>query len=51
MSQVTEEQILDALQSVDVPGKGQSVVALGLISGVAVKDGLVHVSIVAIGET
>ena len=45
MSKVTEEQILDTLQSVDVPGKGQSVVSLGLISGIAVKDGLVHVSI------
>ena len=42
---VTEEQILDALQAVQIPGENQSVVALGLISGLAVKDGLVHISI------
>ena len=50
MSKVTEEHILDTLQSVDVPGKGQSVVSLGLISGIAVKDGLVHVSIETTAE-
>ena len=42
---VTEEQILDALQAVQIPGENRSVVALGLISGLAVKDGLVHISI------
>ncbi len=51
MSQVTEKQILNALKTVNLPGESASVIDRELISGLAVKDGLVHVSIEATEET
>ena len=39
MSQVTEEQIIEALRRVNDPAKGQDIVSLGIISGMVVKDG------------
>ena len=45
MSSVTEDQILDVLQKVSVPGETHDLVALGLVSGLAVRDGLVQLSI------
>jgi len=45
MSSVSEDQILDALQTVSVPGEKNDVVELGLVSGLAVRDGLVQLSI------
>ncbi|MDP6352019.1 MAG: iron-sulfur cluster carrier protein ApbC [Alphaproteobacteria bacterium] len=38
MTQVTEQQILDALKQIRDPGRGQDVVALGMISGIVIKD-------------
>jgi len=45
MADVTEAQILDALQSVQDPFAKQSVVSLDMISGVAIKNGMVQFSI------
>ena len=45
MATVTEEQILDALQQVSVPGETHDVAELGLVSGLVVRDGLVQLSI------
>jgi len=45
MASVTEEQILEALRDVAVPGRGGDVVSLGLLSGLVVKDRMVHLSI------
>ena len=45
MASVEEEQIIEALKGVPVPGQGADVVSLGLISGLVVKDRMVHLSI------
>ncbi|MBL4720989.1 MAG: iron-sulfur cluster carrier protein ApbC, partial [Alphaproteobacteria bacterium] len=39
MSQVTEEQIIDALKSVVEPSSNKDIVSLGMVSGMVVKDG------------
>ncbi|MCG8689645.1 MAG: iron-sulfur cluster assembly protein, partial [Minwuiales bacterium] len=39
MSQVTEQQVLDALGRVTDPDSGRDVVQLGMISGLVVKQG------------
>ena len=45
MAQVSEEQVLDALKAVIVPGSGKDIVSLGMVSGVVVKDGNVGFTI------
>ena len=45
MSSITEDQVLDILQKVSVPGETNDVVELGLVSGLVVRDGLVQLSI------
>lgn len=45
MADVTEAQILDALQSVQDPIAKQSLVSLDMISGIAIKNGMVQFSI------
>ncbi|WGF88221.1 iron-sulfur cluster carrier protein ApbC [Marinivivus vitaminiproducens] len=50
MSPVTKEDVLRALGQVVVPEDGKDVVESGLIDGVAIKDGNVHVSMTA-GDT
>ena len=45
MASVEEAQIIEALKGVPVPGRGGDVVTLGLISGLVVKDRMVHLSI------
>jgi ATP-binding protein involved in chromosome partitioning len=45
MADITEATILDALQSVQDPLQKQSLVALDMISGIAIKDGMVQFSI------
>jgi len=45
MAQVTEPAILEALKSVQDPDKGDNLVALGMISGLVVKQGNVGFSI------
>jgi len=42
MTQVTEAAVLDALKRVQDPDRGQDVVSLGLVQGVAIKGGYVH---------
>jgi ATP-binding protein involved in chromosome partitioning len=42
---VTEEQILDALSSIVDPDRGADIVALGMVSGIAIRDGNVAFSI------
>jgi ATP-binding protein involved in chromosome partitioning len=39
MAQITKEQVLAALAGIEDPGQGQDVVALGMVSGVVVRDG------------
>jgi ATP-binding protein involved in chromosome partitioning len=39
MGQVTEQQILEALEAVVEPERGQNIVSLGMVSGLVVKDG------------
>jgi ATP-binding protein involved in chromosome partitioning len=39
MAQITKEQVLAALAAVEDPAQGQDVVALGMVSGVVVRDG------------
>jgi ATP-binding protein involved in chromosome partitioning len=39
MAQITKEQVLAALAGVEDPAQGQDVVALGMVSGVVVRDG------------
>lgn len=45
MNQVTEEQVLDALKSVEEPERQADIVSLGMISGLVVKDGNVGFAI------
>jgi len=45
MASVDEELIVEALRGVPVPGRNGDVVTLGLISGLVVKDRMVHLSI------
>lgn len=45
MATVTEQDVRAALQSIDHPGKGTSIVDLGMISGLVVKDGNVGFAI------
>ncbi len=45
MAQLTEQQILDALKTVIDPDRKQDLVSLGMISGVALRDGHVGFSI------
>ncbi len=42
MTQVTEATVLEALKRVQDPDRGQDVVSLGMVQGVAVKGGHVH---------
>ena len=42
MTQVTEATVLDALKGVKDPERGQDVVSLGLVQGMAIKGGHVH---------
>ncbi|MBM3549513.1 MAG: Mrp/NBP35 family ATP-binding protein, partial [Alphaproteobacteria bacterium] len=42
MTQVTEATVLDALKRVKDPDRGQDVVALGMVQGMAIKGGHVH---------
>ena len=39
MAQITKEQVLAALAGIEDPAQGQDVVALGMVSGVVVRDG------------
>ncbi len=45
MAALTERQILDALAGVADPDKGADIVALGMVSGIAIRDGNVAFSI------
>jgi ATP-binding protein involved in chromosome partitioning len=45
MAKITREQVLAALDGVLDPGRGQSVVALGLVSGIVIRDGNVGFAI------
>ncbi len=42
MTQVTEATVLEALKRVQDPDRGQDVVSLGMVQGIAVKGGHVH---------
>src|SRR5215472_7427595 len=45
MSAVTEQEILDALGRVADPEKGADIVSLGMVSGLAIRDGNVAFAI------
>ncbi|MBP5857897.1 iron-sulfur cluster carrier protein ApbC [Marivibrio halodurans] len=45
MADITEATILDALQGVQDPKAGKSLVALDMISGIAIKNGMIQFSI------
>jgi ATP-binding protein involved in chromosome partitioning len=45
MAQVTEAQVLDALRTVPDPDRGGDIVGLGMISGIAIRDGMVQFAI------
>jgi ATP-binding protein involved in chromosome partitioning len=42
---ITEKQILDALSTIDDPDRGSDIVSLGMVSGIAIRDGNVAFSI------
>ena len=39
MAEITRETILSALENIEDPDRGQSIVALGMVAGVQIKDG------------
>ena len=39
MAEITRETILSALENVEDPDRGQSIVALGMVAGIQIKDG------------
>ena len=45
MNQVTEQQVLEALKTVDEPERQADIVSLGMVSGLVVKDGNVGFAI------
>ena len=45
MGAVTENEIAEVLSNVIVPDLNDNVVDLGLISGIVVKDGMVHIMV------
>src|SRR5271169_650766 len=45
MAAITEKQILDALSTIPDPDRGGDIVALGMVSGVAIRDGNVAFAI------
>ncbi len=45
MAEITEQQILDALSAVADPDKGSDIVSLGMVSGMAIRDGNVAFAI------
>ncbi len=45
MAAITEQQILDALSTVSDPDRGGDIVSLGMVSGMAIRDGNVAFSI------
>ncbi len=45
MAAITEQQILEALSAVGDPDKGADIVSLGMVSGMAIRDGNVAFSI------
>ena len=45
MSAISEAAVLEALKAVKDPAKGQDIVALGMVSGLIVKDGNVGFAI------
>ena len=45
MTVVTENEITEILKKVIVPDLSDNVINLGLISGIAVKDGMVHIMV------
>ena len=47
MPNITEEQIFEAIETVSAPGEDKSLSKSGLISGLTIRDGLVHLSITA----
>ncbi len=47
MPEITQEQILSALSAVVEPGRGADIVSLGMVSGMAVRDGHVAFAIEA----
>ena len=51
MAVVTENEVTEVLAKVIVPDQNNNVIALGLISGIVVKDGMVHITVEARGNT
>jgi ATP-binding protein involved in chromosome partitioning len=45
MAAITEKQILEALSTVSDPERGADIVSLGMVSGIAIRDGNVAFSI------
>lgn len=45
MDEVSEESITQVLQQIPVPGRQGDVISLGLVSGLVVRNGIVHLSI------
>ena len=45
MAVVTENEVTEVLAKVIVPDQNNNVIALGLISGIVVKDGMVHITV------
>ena len=45
MAAITEKQILDALSTIPDPERGADIVSLGMVSGMAIRDGNVAFSI------